>query len=116
MNHDPLKRDASVYEPLMTGWGNSSVQFSHSVVSNSLQNHGLQHARTLCPSPSPEVAQVHVHCIGDAIQPSHLLTLSSSALNLSQHQGLFQRVSCSHQMTKYWSFSFSIVVLPSIQG
>ena len=27
--------DTSVYEPLMTGWGNSSVQFSHSVVSNS---------------------------------------------------------------------------------
>ena len=46
-------------------------------------------------------AQVHVHCIGDAIQPSHLLMPSSpSALNLSQHQGLFQWVSCSHQMTK----------------
>ena len=37
------------------------------------------------------LAQVHVHCIGDAIQPSHPLTPSaSSALNLSQHQGLFQ--------------------------
>ena len=36
-------------------------------------------------------AQVHVHCIGDANHPSHPLTLSSpSALNLSQHQGLFQ--------------------------
>ena len=35
-------------------------------------------------------AQVHVHCISDAIQPSHPLTPSSpSALNLSQHQGLF---------------------------
>ena len=32
-------------------------------------------------------AQVHVHCIDDAIQPSHLLMPSSSALNLSQHQG-----------------------------
>ena len=30
-----------------------SVQFSHSVVSNSLQPHGLQHARLLCPSPTP---------------------------------------------------------------
>ena len=41
-------------------------------------------------------AQVHVHCIGDAIQPSHPLTLSfPSALSLSQHQGLFQRVRCS---------------------
>ena len=39
----------------------------------------------------PKFAQVHVHCISDAIQPSYPLTPSSdSALNLSQHQGLFQ--------------------------
>ena len=31
----------------------SSVQFSHSVVSDSLQLHGLQHARSPCPSPTP---------------------------------------------------------------
>ena len=38
-------------------------------------------------------AQVHVHCIGDAIQPSHSLRPSSpSALSLSQHQGHFQGV------------------------
>ena len=48
-----------------------------------------------------EFAQVHVHCISDAIQPSHPLMASSlSALDLSQHQGLFQIVVCSHQMTK----------------
>ena len=34
---------------------NSSVQFSHSVVSNSLRPHGLQHARPPCPSPTPGV-------------------------------------------------------------
>ena len=33
----------------------SSVQFSHSVVSNSLQLHGLQHGRLPCPSPTPRV-------------------------------------------------------------
>ena len=33
----------------------SSVQFSHSVVSKSLQQHGLQHARLPCPSPTPRV-------------------------------------------------------------
>ena len=33
----------------------SSVQFSHSVVSDSLQPHGLQHARPPCPSPTPGV-------------------------------------------------------------
>ena len=50
-------------------------------------------------------AQVNVHCIGDAIQPSHpLMPSSPSALNLSQHQGLFQWVSCSHQMTKMLEF------------
>ena len=32
-----------------------SVQFSHSVVSDSLQPHGLQHARPPCPSPTPGV-------------------------------------------------------------
>ena len=39
----------------------------------------------------PEFSHVHIHCISDAIQPSHPLTpLSPSALDLSQHQGLFQ--------------------------
>ena len=33
----------------------SSVQFSHSVMSNSLRSHGLQHARPPCPSPTPRV-------------------------------------------------------------
>ena len=38
-----------------------------------------------------EFAQVHVHCIGDAVQPCHPLTSSSlSALDLAQHQRLFQ--------------------------
>ena len=38
----------------------------------------------------PEFTQTHVHRLGDAIQPSHLLSFPSPpALNLSQHQGLF---------------------------
>ena len=37
----------------------------------------------------PEFAQTHVHCISDAIQPSHPLSSPSPpAFNLSQHQGL----------------------------
>ena len=49
------------------------------------------------PHHSLEFAQVHVHCIGDAVQPSHpLMPCSLSALNLSYHQGLFQQVVCSH--------------------
>ena len=49
----------------------------------------------------PEFAQTHVHRVGDAIQPSHPLSSPSPpALNLSQHQGLFQRVGFSHQVVK----------------
>ena len=48
-----------------------------------------------------EFAQTHVHCVHDAIQPSHpLLTPSSPAFNLSQHQGLFQWISSSNQVAK----------------
>ena len=58
---------------------------------------------------SPDLAQNHVHRVGDAIQPSHPLSSPSSpVLNLSQHQGLFQWVNSLHQVAKYWSFSFSI--------
>ena len=57
----------------------------------------------------PEFTQTHVHQVGDAILPSLLLSSPSSpALNLSQDQGLFQWVSSSHQVPKYWSFSFNI--------
>ena len=46
----------------------------------------------------PKFSQTHVHWVGDAIQTSHPLSPSSSpALDLSQHQGLFQWVSSSHQ-------------------
>ena len=56
-----------------------------------------------------ELAQTHVHQVGDAIQPSHpLLSPSPPAFNLFQHQGLFHRVSSLHQVAKYWGFSFSI--------
>ena len=48
-----------------------------------------------------EFAQTHVHWFGDAIQRSHPLSSPSPpALNLSQHQGLFQWVSSSHQVAK----------------
>ena len=49
----------------------------------------------------PELAQTHVHWVGYDIQPSHLLSPPSSpTLNLSQHQGVFQRVGTSHQVAK----------------
>ena len=53
----------------------------------------------------PESTQTHVHWVSDAIQPSHpLLSPSPPALNLSQHQGIFQWVSCLHQVAKVLGF------------
>ena len=81
----------------------SSAQFSRSAVSNSLQLHGPQHARPPCPSPTPGVcSNSDVHCISDAIQP--LSSPSPPAFNLAQHQGPFQRVSCSNQVAKVLEF------------
>ena len=52
-----------------------------------------------------ELAQTHVHWVGDAIQPYHPLSSPSPpAFNLSQHQGLFQWVSSLHQVTKVLEF------------
>ena len=51
-----------------------------------------------------EFAQVHVHWLGDAIQPSHLLLPPSCAFGLSQHQSLFQWVGSSHQVAKLLEF------------
>ena len=89
-----------------------SVQISSfTVMSNSLQHHGLQHARLLCPSPIPWAClnSCPVHWVGDAIwQFQSLSSPSPPALNLSQHQGLFQWVCPSHQVARYLSFSFSI--------
>ena len=52
-----------------------------------------------------ELAQTHVHWVGDAIQPSHPLSSASPpAFNLSQHQGLFQLISFSHQVAKVLEF------------
>ena len=55
----------------------------------------------------PESTQTHVHCVGDAIQPSHPLSSPTpAALNLSQHQGLFKWVSSLHQVAKILEFQF----------
>ena len=49
----------------------------------------------------PKFAQLQVHWVGDAMQPSHPLSPPSpSALNLSQHQGLSQWVGSLHQVAK----------------
>ena len=56
-----------------------------------------------------KLSQIHVHRVSDAIQPTHPLSSPSlPAFNVSQHGELFQWVSSLHQVSKYWSLSFSI--------
>ena len=82
----------------------SSVQFSRSVMSDSLQPHGLQHGLPV-HHQLPEFTQTRVHRVSDAIQPSHPLSSPSPpAPNPSQHQGLFQRVTSSHEVARVLEF------------
>ena len=56
----------------------------------------------------PELAQTHVHRVGDAIQPSHLLSSPSPpAFSLSQHQVFSNESVLCIRWPKYWSFSTS---------
>ena len=83
----------------------SLVQFSRSVVSNSLRPHESQHTRPPCPSPTPGVHSDSRHRVSDAIQPSHPLSSPSlPAPNPSQHQSLFQGVNSSHEVAKVLEF------------
>ena len=57
----------------------------------------------------PELAQTHVHRVGDATQPSHPLPPPfPPALSLSQHQGLSNESALHIRWPEYWRFSFSI--------
>ena len=83
----------------------SSVQFSHSVMSNSLRPHGLQHARLPCPSPTSRVYS-HSHPLSRWCHP----TISSSVVPFSScpqsfsASGFFKWVSSSHQAVKVLEF------------
>ena len=79
-----------------------SVQFSCSVVSDSLWPHGLQHSSLPVHHELLEFTQTHVYWVDDAIQPSHPLSSPSPlAFNFSQYQDLFKWVSFLHQVE--WS-------------
>ena len=68
----------------------SLVQFSHSVVSDYLQPHGLQHAGFPVHHQFPELTKTHLYWVGYAIQSFHPLVFPSPAFNLSQHKDVFQ--------------------------
>ena len=79
----------------------SSVQFSHSVMSDSLRSMDYSTPGFAVHHQLLELVQTHAHWVSDAIQPSHPLSPPSPpAFSLSQHQGLFQWVSSSHQVAK----------------
>ena len=88
----------------------SPVQFSCSVVTNSLQPHGLQHTRLPCPSPTPRVCSNSIP-LSQWCHP----TISSSVVPFSSSLQSFP-ASGSFPISqffasggqKYWSFSFSI--------
>ena len=89
--------------PLLQAQG-KSVQFNHSVMSDSWRPHGLGSGFPV-NHQLPELAQSHVHQICYAIQPSHPLSSTSlPAFNLFQHQCLFQWVSSLNQVAKVLEF------------
>ena len=87
----------------------TSVQFSCSVVSDSLWPHELLHARLPCPSPTLEACSNSCPSSWKChpINSSSVIPFSS-CLQSFPGQGLFQWVSSSIRWPKYWSFSFSI--------
>ena len=90
----------------------SSVQFSYSVVPDSLQSHGLQYSRPPCPSPTPEFSQTHVHWVSDT--SNHLILCHPLILLPSIFPGIrvFSSESVLHiRWPKYWSFTFSMNML-----
>ena len=85
----------------------SSVQFSSVTQSCPTLWHSLNLSTPGSPvhHQLPEFTHTHVHCVGDAIQPSHPpLSPSPAAPNLSQHQGLFKWVSSSYPVANVLEF------------
>ena len=110
-----IKYDESKMQCCKEQYCISSVQFSRSVVSNSLQPHELQHPRPPCPSPTPGV---HSNSCPSS-QWCHPAISSSvipfSSCPQSLQASVFSNESTLHmRWPKYWSFSFSIITSKEI--
>ena len=82
-----------------------SVQFSHSVMSDSMRPMDNSTPGLPVHHQLPEFTQTYVHWVGDAIQPPCPLPSSSlPTFTLSQHQGLFQWVSSLNPVAKVLEF------------
>ena len=78
-------------------------------MSDSLQPHESQHANLPVHRQHPEFTQTHVHLVGDAIQPSHLLSSPSLLPSIPPSIRVFSNESVLRiRWPKYWSFSFDI--------
>ena len=87
-----------------------SVQFSRSVVSDSLRPHESQHARPPCPSPTPGVHSIT--SIESVMPSSHLILWHPLLLlpSIPSSIRVFSNESTLHmRWPKYWSFSFNII-------
>ena len=89
----------------------ASVQFSHSVVSDSLRPHEWQHARPPCPSPTPRVhsdrrpsSQWCHAAISSSVIPFSFLPPIPPSIRVFSNESTPRM-----RWPKYWSFSFSII-------
>ena len=97
---DPLLQLPFLHRSFPRGCWSARHHFS-SVAQSCLTLCSPIDCRLPCPSPTLELVQTHVHRVSDGIQPSHPLSSPSPpAFNFSQHQGVLQWVSSSHQVDK----------------
>jgi len=93
-----------------------SVQFSHSIMSDSLRPHGLQHARLPCLSPSQSLLKLISIKL---VMPSNHLILCRPLLlpSIFPNIRVFSNESALHiRWPKYWNFSFSISLSHEYSG
>ena len=103
----PLIFELAIRRFLQTSNGSKLIKFSSVAQSHPTLCDPMNHSTTGLPVHHQllESTQTHVSRVDDAIQPSHLLSSPSPpALNLSQHQGLFQWVRSLHQVAKVLEF------------
>ena len=108
--HMQLQEHVILYY-IPTANSRKEVQFSHSVMFNFLQPHGLQHARLPCPLPTPRACSNSLMSIESVMPSNHLILCRSLLLWASIFPSLRvfsnESVLCI-RWPKYWSFNFNI--------
>ena len=106
MSYGTLSKD-KMLTPLKPPESFTSVQFSHSVMSDTLWPHTLQHTRPPCPSPTPGV---HSNSSIESDMPSSHLILCRPLLLPSIFSSIrvFTNEALLIKWSNYWSFSFNI--------